>query len=195
MPRALAAVLLLLLGCDDGGRREQQSLREELAAQQARVDALERRLEQLEVEHARVQAAALASPPAVPTPTPPAADEAADPADAPYAEDCPGGRCVVKRADLDALLADQAKLMRSARFVPVLRDGASVGFKLFGIRPDSELGSFGLRNGDLVRSIDEFPLADADQALKAYAGLRTRDTFEILVERRGAPLKIRVEVR
>jgi general secretion pathway protein C len=52
----------------------------------------------------------------------------------------------VDRSVVDKILENQAELMRSARIVPEQKDGKVVGIRMFGIRPDTLLGSLGLQN-------------------------------------------------
>jgi general secretion pathway protein C len=73
------------------------------------------------------------------------------------------------------------------RAIPHVRDGRTIGVKLFGVRRDSAFGLLGFQNGDLLLSIDGYDIAVPDQALEAYARLRDATTHGILLERRGAP--------
>ena len=54
----------------------------------------------------------------------------------------------VERSVVDTILENQAELMRSARIVPEKEGDKIVGIRLFGIRPDSLLGTLGIENGD-----------------------------------------------
>ena len=79
----------------------------------------------------------------------------------------------VDRSVVDKILENQAQLMRSARIVPEQKDGKIVGIRLFGIRPDTLLGTLGLQNGDRLEQINGFDMASPEKALEAYARLRT----------------------
>jgi general secretion pathway protein C len=91
----------------------------------------------------------------------------------------------IKRALVDKVLANQAELMRSARIVPHEQDGKVVGVKLYGIRRKSLLGSLGLQNGDLLRTINGFDMSSPDTALEAYSKLRSANNLTMAVTRRG----------
>lgn len=101
----------------------------------------------------------------------------------------------VDRTVVDKILEDQAELMRSARIVPEQKDGKVVGVRLFGIRPDTLLGSLGLQNGDRLESINGFNMASPEKALEAYARLRTANNLNVKVNRRGSPVSIDYRIK
>ena len=91
----------------------------------------------------------------------------------------------VERSVVDSILENQAELMRSARIVPEKEGDKVVGIRLFGIRPDSLLGTLGLENGDRLQSINGFDMASPEKALEAYSRLRTADHLTVAINRRG----------
>jgi general secretion pathway protein C len=97
----------------------------------------------------------------------------------------------VERSVVDQILENQADLMRSARIVPD-KDGGDkvVGIKLFGIRPDSLLGTLGLENGDRLSSINGLEMSDPQKALEAYARLRSADRITVSINRKGKPMNL-----
>lgn len=97
----------------------------------------------------------------------------------------------VDRAVLDNILEHQAELMRSARIVPEkTADGKTAGIRLFGVRPDTLLGTLGLQNGDRLETINGFNMGNPEEALNAYARLRSASKLNIKVTRRGKPMSI-----
>ena len=101
----------------------------------------------------------------------------------------------IDRAVVDKILENQAELMRTARIVPEQKDGKVVGIRLFGIRPDTLLGTLGLQNGDRLEAINGFDMASPEKALEAYARLRTADALAVKVTRRGAPVTIDFKIQ
>jgi general secretion pathway protein C len=101
----------------------------------------------------------------------------------------------IDRSVVDKILENQAELMRSARIVPEQKDGKVVGVRLFGIRPDTLLGTLGLQNGDRLESINGFNMASPEKALEAYARLRTASALNVKVNRRGSPLSIDFHIK
>jgi general secretion pathway protein C len=96
----------------------------------------------------------------------------------------------VERRVVDSILENQADLMKSARIVPEKEGDKIVGIRLFGIRPDSLLGTLGLENGDRLQSINGFEMSDPQKALEAYSKLRTADHLTVAVNRHGQPTNI-----
>jgi len=101
----------------------------------------------------------------------------------------------VDRAVVDQILENQATLMRSARIVPEQKDGKVVGVRLFGIRPDTLLGTLGMQNGDRLETINGFAMASPEKALEAYSRLRTADKLTVTVSRRGKPVNIDYNIK
>jgi general secretion pathway protein C len=133
--------------------------------------------------------AGVASAPAPPPPPPVAAAVAgATPVPADIAskiQKVSANEFNVDRQVVDKILENQAELMKSARIVPEQENGKVVGIRLFGIRPDTLLGTLGLENGDRLQSINGFDMASPEKALEAYARLRTADHLTVQVNRRG----------
>ena len=96
----------------------------------------------------------------------------------------------IDRSVVDKILENQAELMKSARIVPETKDGKVLGIRLFGIRPETLLGTLGLQNGDRLESINGFNMGSPEKALEAYARLRTASQLDVTVNRRGAPVAI-----
>jgi general secretion pathway protein C len=101
----------------------------------------------------------------------------------------------VDRSVVDSILENQAQLMRSARIVPEQKDGKTVGIRLFGIRPDTLLGSLGLQNGDRLEQINGYDVANPEKALEAFAHLRTASELTVGLERRGKPTSLAIHIK
>lgn len=101
----------------------------------------------------------------------------------------------VERSVVDQILENQAELMRSARIVPEKDGDKVVGIRLFGIRPDSLLGTLGLENGDTLSSINGFEMSDPQKALEAYARLRSAERLTVSVKRKGKPMNIDFNIK
>ncbi|MGC4089791.1 MAG: type II secretion system protein GspC [Polyangiaceae bacterium] len=101
----------------------------------------------------------------------------------------------VDRQVVDKILENQAELMKSARIVPESKDGKVVGIRLFGIRPDTLLGTLGMQNGDRLEAINGFNMGSPDKALEAYARLRTASNLTVNINRRGTPTTINFNIK
>jgi general secretion pathway protein C len=102
----------------------------------------------------------------------------------------------VDRSVVDYVLENQAEMMKTARIVPEKgADGKAVGIRLFGIRPDTMLGTLGLQNGDRIETINGFNMSSPEEALNAYARLRTANKLSLKVTRRGQPTTIDLNIK
>ncbi len=141
-------------------------------------------------------AATAAATPAPPPPPAPAGGPASLPADiASKIQKVSANEFNVDRQVVDKILENQAELMKSARIVPEQENGKVVGIRLFGIRPDTLLGTLGLENGDRLQTINGFDMASPEKALEAYARLRTADHLTVQVNRRGGNQNIDFNIK
>jgi general secretion pathway protein C len=101
----------------------------------------------------------------------------------------------VDRSVVDKILENQAELMRSARIVPEQENGKVVGIRMFGIRPETLLGTLGMENGDRLESINGFNMASPEKALEAYARLRTANHLTVAVNRKSKPMNIDFNIK
>jgi general secretion pathway protein C len=101
----------------------------------------------------------------------------------------------IDRGVVDKILENQADLMRQARIVPEQENGKVVGIRMFGVRPDTLLGTLGMENGDRLEQINGFDMASPEKALEAYARLRTADHLTVSVNRRGQPMNLDYNIK
>jgi membrane-associated protease RseP (regulator of RpoE activity) len=80
------------------------------------------------------------------------------------------------------------------RIIPAFRDRQAIGFKIFGVRPNSIYAEVGLESGDIVQSINEIDVTSPDKALRAYALLRNARIFAVRIIRREEPRMLRYYV-
>jgi S1-C subfamily serine protease len=113
-------------------------------------------------------------PAAPPTPAPPAA---------------PAAPPTLRRSELDAALADFARLSRD-----VTVDLSILGATLTHVAPDSLLHRLGLRTGDRVLSVDGRPLRTLDDAAALYARLPRLAAISVELQRGTDRVTLRVPV-
>jgi general secretion pathway protein C len=100
----------------------------------------------------------------------------------------------VDRSVVDDVLENKAQLMRGTRMIP-RQDANGSTIALFGVRPNTLLGTLGLRNGDRIEEINGFDISDPEKALQAYARLRSADRLSIDILRRGKSQTIQLNLR
>jgi general secretion pathway protein C len=101
----------------------------------------------------------------------------------------------IDRGVVDKILENQSELMRQARIVPEQENGKVVGIRMFGIRPETLLGTLGMENGDRLQTINGFDMASPEKALEAYARLRTADKLVVQVNRRGQNMNLDYNIK
>ena len=83
----------------------------------------------------------------------------------------------------------------SARVTPARDGGTTIGFRLFGVRPDSLAGHLGLQAGDVVAEINGVPLDNMQNLMRVWGLVRQAETIEAVVFRRGGALTLRYRIR
>ncbi len=101
----------------------------------------------------------------------------------------------INRSLVDKLLENQSALMRAARITPIKEGDRVSGVKLSSIRPNTLLSTIGLTNGDVLRTINGFDMADPSAALQAYARLRNESNLTVSILRNGAPVTLTYNIR
>lgn len=96
---------------------------------------------------------------------------------------CEGQRCEIDETFGRRLHADPSPLLdQGTRLVHVTKLQRHV---LDGVEPGSLAHALGLRNGDLLESVDGRIIHDLDSALRAYAQLADATTLKVRVKRRS----------
>jgi type II secretion system protein C len=90
---------------------------------------------------------------------------------------------VVEEAELDKGLENLPLLLTQARAVPYFKDGRSIGLRLFAIKTGSLYEKVGLRNGDILKTINGNNLGDISQALKLFEQLKQERSISLVLER------------
>lgn len=98
---------------------------------------------------------------------------------------CTGDSCVVDRAFRDKLISNPSLLAKQARVIPAVKDGESRGFKFYGIRSGSLPKLLGMRNGDMLTSVNGIELKNVDQVLGLYTKLRRASHLSVTYERKN----------
>jgi general secretion pathway protein C len=142
-----------------------------------------------------VHAAPAAAPVASAAPAPKGGAPGLDPALAKGIQKISATEFNIDRGVVDKILENQSELMRQARIVPEQENGKTVGIRMFGIRPETLLGTLGMENGDRLQTINGFDMASPEKALEAYARLRTADKLVVQVNRRGQNMNLDYNIK
>ena len=90
---------------------------------------------------------------------------------------------VVEEGELETALQNLPLLLTQARAVPYFKGGQSVGLRLFAIKTGSLYEKVGLKNGDILKSINGNSLSDITQAAKLFEMLKSEKNITVSVER------------
>jgi general secretion pathway protein C len=106
-----------------------------------------------------------------------------------------GDDFVVDEAELDKGLENLPLLLTQARAVPYFKDGRSIGLRLFAIKTGSLYEKIGLKNGDILKSINGNSLADITQALKLFEQLKQERSINLVLEREKQDREFKYTIR
>lgn len=101
----------------------------------------------------------------------------------------------VDEKELNDALSNLPKLLTQARAVPFFKNGKSIGMRLFAIRRGSLYEKLGLKNGDILLSVNDNSLANPAEALKLFEKLKDERAIAVLVERNGAEVDLRYGIK
>jgi C-terminal processing protease CtpA/Prc len=100
----------------------------------------------------------------------------------------------VDTAFVNRFVSNAAEAGRGARILPHVKNGKAVGFRLEAIQKDSVYFLLGLKNGDVVKSINKVDLTSPDKALDLFIKLKGAKKFTIEILRKGKPVQIAIRV-
>ncbi len=96
-----------------------------------------------------------------------------------------GRTITVSRSDIEATLKDINELLTQARVRPHFKEGNPDGLAISSIKKDSFFSKLGLRDGDVVRAIDNVDIRSPDDILDLYKKLKTGTGMGIQIDRKG----------
>lgn len=101
----------------------------------------------------------------------------------------------VERRLVNEFLSNAAMAGQGARIVPNVRDGKPNGFRLYAVRPNSVYYKLGIRNGDVIHSVNNQDITSPDKALELFTKLRGASHLSISITRRGKPVTMDYTIR
>jgi general secretion pathway protein C len=99
-------------------------------------------------------------------------------------------RVSLRRTMIDEAIQDVSKLMTEIKIQP-----NEAGLALSDIKPNSIFRRMGLRNGDVLKSVDGQQIRSVDDALKLYESLKSADNVTVELQRRGGDRTINYNIR
>jgi len=101
----------------------------------------------------------------------------------------------VSKTEVDTALENMSQLFTQIRAVPHFEGGQSIGFRLFAIRRGSLFDRIGLKNGDIIRSINGNEMTDPSKAMALLQELRDANNLDVDITRNQQPQKLTYSIQ
>ncbi|QXE89415.1 type II secretion system protein N [Geomonas subterranea] len=132
-----------------------------------------------------------------------AAAEAAAPAVAPagvaggagLAAPAGGGNYVIDQRALNAALDNIGQAMTDARLLPSMKEGKVEGFRASEVKPQGIFGTVGIKNGDVLLRMNDFPIDSPEKAIQSFASLKGQSRIKLDLIRDGRPTTFTYDIR
>lgn len=105
------------------------------------------------------------------------------------------GTYLVDRREIDYSIENLSTVITKMRAVPYLKDGETLGFRIFNIRPNSIFERMGLKNGDVIQNVNGSELRDPQAALSLLDTVASADSIRIDLLRNRAPTTMSYTIR
>ena len=106
-----------------------------------------------------------------------------------------GGNFVIDQRALNAALDNPAQAMSDARLLPSQKDGRVEGFRISEIKPSGVFGMLGMKNGDILLRLNDFPVDSPDKALQSFIALKGQSSLKLDLIRDGQPVTFNYDIR
>jgi len=106
-----------------------------------------------------------------------------------------GGSGVIEQRALNAALDNIGQAMTDARLLPSVKDGKVEGFRVSEIKPQGVFAAVGLKNGDVLLKINEFPIDSPEKAIQSFMTLKGQNRIKLDLLRDGAPTSLTYDIR
>lgn len=196
---------LLLLGTAVGSFRETFALIQKLSTKEERVFRLGDQVFDLGplVAVKKEMAEILAGGERIKILTPMATGEADKPPARPAAAGAPAGLAsqvgagsyVVDQRALNAALDNIGQAMTDARLLPSVKEGKVEGFRVTEVKPAGVFGMVGIKNGDVLLRINDFPIDSPEKAIQSFVSLKGQSRIKLDLVRDGQPTTFTYDIR
>ncbi len=105
------------------------------------------------------------------------------------------GSYVIDQKALNAALDNIGQAMTDARLLPSVKDGKVEGFRASEVKPGGIFGMVGIRNGDVLLRINDFPIDSPEKAIQAFVSLKGQSRIKLDLVRDGQPASFNYDIR
>jgi general secretion pathway protein C len=106
-----------------------------------------------------------------------------------------GGNFVIDQRALNAALDNPAQAMSDARLLPSQKDGKVEGFRASEVKPTGLFALVGVKNGDVLLRLNDFPMDSPDKALQSFIALKGQSKLKLDLIRDGQPVTFNYDIR
>ena len=106
------------------------------------------------------------------------------------------GHYSIDRSVLEEITENQSVLQAQAPDVtPSYENGRPTGFRLDGIQRGSMFQAIGVRNGDIIRSVNGTTIDSPQRAAELFDTLMSQNSVQIVIRRRGRDVNLNYNIR
>ncbi|GFO59827.1 general secretion pathway protein GspC [Geomonas silvestris] len=106
-----------------------------------------------------------------------------------------GGNFIIDQRALNAALDNIGQAMTDARLLPSMKDGKVEGFRASEVKPQGIFGTIGIRNGDVLLRMNDFPIDSPEKAIQSFASLKGQSRIKLDMIRDGQPTTFNYDIR
>ena len=106
-----------------------------------------------------------------------------------------GGSGVIDQRALNAALDNIGQAMTDARLLPSVKDGKVEGFRVSEVKPQGVFAAVGLKNGDVLAKINDFPVDSPEKAIQSFMTLKGQNRIKLDLVRDGVPTTMTYDIR
>ncbi|MBJ6799519.1 type II secretion system protein N [Geomonas propionica] len=105
------------------------------------------------------------------------------------------GNYVIDQRALNAALDNIGQAMTDARLLPSIKDGKVEGFRASEVKPQGIFGTVGIKNGDVLLRMNDFPIDSPEKAIQSFASLKGQSRIKLDLIRDGRPTTFNYDIR
>jgi general secretion pathway protein C len=105
------------------------------------------------------------------------------------------GSYVIDQRLLNASLDNIGQAMTDARLLPSMKDGKVEGFRASEVKPKGIFGTIGIKNGDVLLRMNDFPIDSPEKAIQSFASLKGQSRIRLDLIRDGQPTTFNYDIR
>lgn len=105
------------------------------------------------------------------------------------------GSFVIDQRALNAALDNIGQAMSDARLLPSQKDGRVEGFRASEVKPSGVFAMIGIKNGDVLLRLNDFPIDSPDKALQSFVALKGQNRLKLDMIRDGRPVTFNYDIR